>query len=263
MQNLPMEFAVSHAAPEFLKQHQIVRAGAGAGKTYTLTHKVMDIADEIFKREKRWPRIVVTTFTRKATQELRERLMLLALEEKPHLVDFINSRSHLMVSTIHGVMDLFLKRYGAELDLDPGYTVISGSQASKIARQVLRRILLDDGGADAELLETIAFNRLTGLVRQLDQTYGEDPGVTPFTAADFETLFLSKARTVAKELESAAFNIREETTKEPWLKMADDYLKMASFLKTSDWSAAREGFGVGHCRHGSGSAVPERFTAGQ
>ena len=53
---------------ESLVSHTIVRAGAGAGKTYTLTHKVMDIADEIYQREKRWPRIVVTTFTRKATQ---------------------------------------------------------------------------------------------------------------------------------------------------------------------------------------------------
>lgn len=229
---------MSHTAPEFLKRHQIVRAGAGAGKTYTLTHKVMDIADEVFKREKRWPRIVVTTFTRKATQELRERLMLLALEEKPHLVEFINSRSNLMVSTIHGVMDLFLKRYGSQLDLDPGYTVISGSQATKIARQVLRHVLLSEGG-EADLLETIPFNRLTGLVRQLDQTYGEDPDVTPFTAQDFANLFAAKALRVARELESAAFNIREETTKEPWLKMADDYLKFAEILKRPDWASAR------------------------
>jgi ATP-dependent helicase/nuclease subunit A len=236
-----MEFVVSHTAPEFLNKHQIVRAGAGAGKTYTLTHKVMDIADDIYKREKRWPRIVVTTFTRKATQELRERLMLLALEEKPHLIEFINSRSNLMVSTIHGVMDLFLKRYGANLDLDPGSTVISGSQATKLARQVLRQSILEEGG-DADLLETLPFNQVTKLMRRLDATYGEDPLATPFTEKDFQQLFATRAKAVAQELENSAFNIKEESKKDTWLKMADDYLALAALLKKSPWADSRAAF---------------------
>ncbi len=230
-----------HTAPEFLSQHQIVRAGAGAGKTYTLTHKVMDIADEIYRREKRWPRIVVTTFTRKATQELRERLMLLALEEKPHLVEFINSRSHLMVSTIHGVMDLFLKRYGANLDIDPGYSVISGSQALKLARQVLRQLVLEEGG-DGDVLERLPFNQLTKLMRRLSATYGENPSAAFFTVDDFQALFASRALAVARELESSAFNIKEESTKENWLKMADDYLALARLLKSASWADDRDAF---------------------
>jgi ATP-dependent helicase/nuclease subunit A len=236
-----MEPAVSNATPEFLKRHQIVRAGAGAGKTYTLTHKVMDIADEIFQKEKRWPRVVVTTFTRKATQELRERLMLLALEEKPHLVDFINSRSHLMVSTIHGVMDLFLKRYGANICVDPGYSVISGAQATKLARQVLRLSLLEEGG-DSALLETFPFNRLTTLVRKLDAMYGEDPEAKPYSTADFESIFDRRAKEIARELESAAFNIKEESTKANWLKMAEDYQALSSILKQDRWKENRSRF---------------------
>jgi ATP-dependent helicase/nuclease subunit A len=241
-----MEFAVPHTAPEFLNRHQIVRAGAGAGKTYTLTHKVMDIAEEIYQREKRWPRIIVTTFTRKATQELRERLMLLALEEKPHLVEFINSRSHLMVSTIHGVMDLFLKRYGANLAIDPGYSVISGVQALKLARQVLRQLILEEGG-DGELLERLPFNQLTKIMRRLDATFGENPEATSFSVEDFQALFASKGLEVARELESSAFNIKEESTKENWLKITDDYLVLAALLRkatssSSSWADARDAF---------------------
>lgn len=228
-------------ASSHLTRHQIVRAGAGAGKTYTLTHKVMDIADEIFKKEKRWPRVVVTTFTRKATQELRERLMLLALEEKPHLVDFINSKSHLMVSTIHGVMDLFLKRYGASICVDPGYTVISGAQATKLARQVLRHSLLEEGG-DSSLLETFPFNKLAILMRRLDAMYGENPEAKPYSVEDFKSIFSRRALSIARELESAAFNIKEESTNKPWLKMADDYLVLSTHLKSSNWVQAREAF---------------------
>ena len=235
-----------HTAPDVLIQspqgHQIVRAGAGAGKTYTLTHKVMDIADDIYQREKRWPRIVVTTFTRKATQELRERLMLLALEEKPHLIEFINSRSHLMVSTIHGVMDLFLKRYGAHLDIDPGYSVISGAEATKLARQVLRHVILGEGGEGGDLLETLPFNQLAKLMRRLDATYAENPDASSFTFEDFQALFTTRALEVARELESSAFNIKEESTKENWLKMADDYLALSGLLKSTSWADAREAF---------------------
>ena len=59
---------------------QIVQAGAGAGKTYGLVQQVTDVA--LWWRQKygRWPRMVVTTFTRMATQELRERLLIKALE---------------------------------------------------------------------------------------------------------------------------------------------------------------------------------------
>lgn len=230
---------MSDTAPAYLKRHQIVRAGAGAGKTYTLTHKVMDIADEILKKEGRWPRIVVTTFTRKATQELRERLMLLALEEKPHLVDFINSKSHLMVSTIHGVMDLFLKRYGANICVDPGYSVISGVEATKLSRQILRHALLEEGG-DSALLETFPFNKLAVLARKLDAMYGENPDARPYGIEDFKRVFEKKAKQAARELESAAFNIKEESTNAKWLKFADDFQVLAGTLKSGDWLQNRE-----------------------
>lgn len=241
MSHLQMEFVVSHTAPEFLKHHQIVRAGAGAGKTYTLTHKVMDIADEIYRREKRWPRIVVTTFTRKATQELRERLMLLALEEKPHLVDFINSRSHLMVSTIHGVMDLFLKRYGATLEMDPGYSVISSAQALRLARQILRQAILADGG-DADLLETLPFNQVVKLMRRLDATYGENPSASFYSYDDFARLFATEASRVALTLDDVVFNIREESQDEKWSKHADELSTLSSLLKKPSWADVREAY---------------------
>lgn len=220
--------------------HEIVRAGAGAGKTYTLTHKVMDIADDYLAREKRFPRLVVTTFTRKATQELRERLMLLALEERPHLIDFVNSRSQLVVSTIHGVMDLFLKRYGAEICVDPGYTVISSGDASKLARQVMRKVLLEDEGESgvpggAGLLEVYSFDRLVSLVRRLDGLLTETPNATPFDVGDFEKMFDKKAKELARDLHSVALNIKDESTKADWLEMAESFERMASLLKQGRW----------------------------
>jgi ATP-dependent helicase/nuclease subunit A len=223
---------------EHLKRHEIVRAGAGAGKTYTLTHKVMDIAEQSLALQKRLPRIVVTTFTRKATQELRERLMLLALEEKPHLIDFVNSRSHLVVSTIHGVMDLFLKRYGGIINMDPGYTVIGSGEASKLARQTLRQVILRDD-ATTSLLEKFPFNRLVSLVRRLDSLLMENPEASPFTLDDFEKIFETHALKVARDLQVVAQKIKEESVSADWLQMADSYLDVAAILKRGDWTTNR------------------------
>jgi ATP-dependent helicase/nuclease subunit A len=224
-----------------LSTHEIVRAGAGAGKTYTLTHKVMAIADAHLKESGRLPRVVVTTFTRKATQELRERLMVLALEEKPHLVDFINSRSQLVVSTIHGVLDLYLKRYGASIGLDPGYQIVAGDEAGKLARQTLRGLIFSEPEAQ-ELLESFAFNQLVSLVRRIDALMVENPDAHPFSLSDFEALFAARAAKLAGDLEEAGARIKEESTQETWLAMADEYFRLASILRKGGWVENRARF---------------------
>jgi ATP-dependent helicase/nuclease subunit A len=224
-----------------MKNHEIVRAGAGTGKTYALTHKVMDLAEAHLKEHGRLPRLIVTTFTRKATQELRERLMLLALEERPHLIDFVNSRSHLVVSTIHGVMDLYLKRYGANICIDPGYRVIGAPEASKLSRQILRQILLDES-QPTDLLEAFPFNKLASLVRKIDVVLAENPAAEPFALDDFERLFRDEAKRVAKLLHEAAARIQAEATKPAWLEMAEVYLQLAALLVMGDWRDNRAQF---------------------
>ena len=226
---------------EHLKNHKIVRAGAGAGKTYALTHKVMEVAETICAKTDRFPRIIVTTFTRKATQELRERLMLLVLEEKPELVEFVNSRSHLVVSTIHGVMDLFLKRYGGSVGIDPGYRIVGPAEAGKTARKVLRGILLNDAEAGA-LLESFQFNKLVSIFRRIDQLILENPDCRPFQLEDFTTLFEGKAGALARQLKSVASKIKDESTKADWLMMAADFDALAEILLLGNWPINRAVF---------------------
>lgn len=233
---------MSGTASELINSHEIVRAGAGAGKTYTLTHKVMDLAAEHLKASGRYPRLIVTTFTRKATQELRERLMLLVLEERPELADFVNSRSQLVISTIHGVMDLFLKRYGAQIGIDPGYKIVSALEASKLARQVVRQIVLGDEAASA-LLESIPFNRLVTLLRRIAIIFIEAPEAHPFTEDDFARIFARRSRKAADHLRKAAGRILAETDKESWVEMAKSYERLASLLeKPLEWPKNREIF---------------------
>ena len=94
MPSVPVEISMS--SPTFELKTEIVRAGAGAGKTTRLTRQVLDVVSEFYKNHQRYPHLVVTTFTRKATQELRERLMLAAVERGDwNLLEYVSSKSHL------------------------------------------------------------------------------------------------------------------------------------------------------------------------
>lgn len=99
------------SSPTFELNNIIVRAGAGAGKTTRLTQTVLDVAQGFKKKHARWPRVVVTTFTRKATQELRERLVTVTCrDQSQELLQYVSSPSQVFISTIHGVLNLFLKQ---------------------------------------------------------------------------------------------------------------------------------------------------------
>ena len=240
-----MESAVSSASSEFLNRNEIVRAGAGAGKTYSLTHKVMDLADEYLSQHGRLPRLVVTTFTRKATQELRERLMLLALEERPHLLAFASSRSYLMVSTIHGVMDVFLKRHGAVLPLEPGFRFLSNPEVRKLSRQTLRAILIagKEGGEWNQLLETFSFHNLVKFCRRIGQIRSENPQARPFSNEDMEREFKTRASRAALAMAAVSLQIRSETDKVNWLSIADAMSLLSGILKSgSSWQEKRQEF---------------------
>ena len=53
----------------------LIRAGAGAGKTTRLIEEVYSYFKSFKEDKKVWPRVVLTTFSNKATQEINERLL--------------------------------------------------------------------------------------------------------------------------------------------------------------------------------------------
>jgi len=234
-----MEFCVPSPTSEHLSEHIIVRAGAGAGKTRRLTEQVIGYARDFYSREKRYPRMVVTTFTRKATQELRERLMLRVMGDDHDLLEFINSRSFLLVSTIHGVLDVFLKRYGSRIGLDPGFKILSERDLDRVARQTLRSLVVESVSAQG-LLETFGFDRLLEILRQLDELTAQNPTVSPETSETLSILFQQRLQGLMSELINVADTIESESEKTDWLEMAREFRQVAQSLAEVDWAKKRE-----------------------
>ncbi len=150
----------------FNVKDKILRAGAGAGKTTTLTQTFLDFADSFYQRQKRFPHIIVTTFTRKATQELKERLLMKSLEQKREdLFQYVSTKNQVQISTIHGILSLFLARSGTLLGLTPDFQILSESESRKSARKILRGILLSNDRGQ-ELLEEYDFSTLEEMFTQ-------------------------------------------------------------------------------------------------
>jgi ATP-dependent helicase/nuclease subunit A len=145
-----------------LKKNEILKAGAGAGKTTTLTATFLKFASDFEKQWGKFPRIVVTTFTRKATQELKERLLAKALADgRQDLFHYVSAKSQVQISTIHGVLSLFLSRYGSAIGLTPDYKILGEPEIRKGARKIIRKYLLENPQLQ-ELLEEYDFQILEG-----------------------------------------------------------------------------------------------------
>lgn len=122
----------------------IVRAGAGAGKTRSLVHQVQNQFHHFVKQNERVPRMIVTTFTKKATQELRERLLLKATEEHDWaFVEYLQS-SDLFVTTIHGVLHHFLKKVGHLTDQDPSFQIITDDETQRLSKRILQKMVNEE-----------------------------------------------------------------------------------------------------------------------
>lgn len=110
-----------------------VRAGAGAGKTTALVDAVLKALQEKPDRQK----VMVCTFTVKATEELRERIVKRALSvNNQELLELAMSEDHLEISTIHGILYRFLRREGERLGLPPKMQFVSWSEEIQLARQL-------------------------------------------------------------------------------------------------------------------------------
>lgn len=137
------------SSPTFELKNTLVRAGAGAGKTTELVARVLDYASRYHEKNGKWPRLVVCTFTRKATQELKERILVAAMSHPlKGLIEFAESPSHLHISTIHGVLSLLLSQYGWFDGLVPAFQFIGRDQERVLIKKLIRQSLKSSDNQD-------------------------------------------------------------------------------------------------------------------
>lgn len=199
---------------------EIVRAGAGAGKTTQLTKNVIDFAEKFFIEHKRMPKIVVTTFTKKATEELRERLVKEAcLRQNNVLIQFVTSKSQLHISTIHGVLTLFLHRYGLWLNVDSDFKILDAGESSRILKKQLRNLLIQKPDA-FELLQHYSVEQLMVMLRNYS---AEAVPVTEVEIINSNKKIIAK---LVSKLSNLAHQILSEANDTKWVEFAQRVLTL-------------------------------------
>ena len=94
----------------------LILAGAGSGKTKTLTHRIAYLAQEkgVFPS-----RILAVTFTNKAANEMRERLVKLIGKEQT---------AQIKMGTFHALCASFLRRYARYVGIEGNFTVCDAEE---------------------------------------------------------------------------------------------------------------------------------------
>mgnify|MGYP000380026011 CR=1 FL=1 len=117
-----------------------ILAGAGSGKTRTITHRMAFLIEQLYARP--WT-ILAVTFTNKAAQEMRERV--------EHLVPGIGSKVN--VGTFHGTAARLLRRYGDAIGLPRSFVIYDQDDAQRL----LKRVVVDDLNYSKELVKPILY----------------------------------------------------------------------------------------------------------
>lgn len=108
----------------------LILAGAGSGKTKTLTHRVA----YLLAHENIWPeQILAVTFTNKAAREMRERLS--TLTNQP------NSRSFMpWMGTFHGICVRLLRAEGSAVGISSNFVIYDEDDRQGLVKQSMKSL---------------------------------------------------------------------------------------------------------------------------
>ena len=108
-----------------MKNITFISASAGSGKTYNLTK----ILTEWIKKNKcKGNEVLLTTFTKKAATEIKERVQSALLHEK--LFDASNELQESYIGTIHSVGHKFISKYWYLLGISPELKEVSKTESN-------------------------------------------------------------------------------------------------------------------------------------
>lgn len=131
----------------------MVSAGAGSGKTFTLTQRIAYALSEPGPTGQPYcssvDEVMAITFTKKAAAELKSRikheLASIGLEEEALKVD------DAWISTIHGMCSRVLREHALELGFDPNFEVIEDTEANALKVEAFDRVIESIRDTDAGL----------------------------------------------------------------------------------------------------------------
>lgn len=246
---------------------KIISAGAGSGKTYSLTQemtKLLKPNPETGEAEVRASGIIATTFTNKAAAELKERVRIKLLEDG--LTQEADELGNAMIGTVHAIGVQLLKRFAFEAGVSPEVDIIADDDQQTIFNQSLATVLDLEKVKEMELLaERLGFQKspfqrkdwrgdlkqLTDIARannfgedilQKSQAYSVEsymkllPKVAKKSAKEFNDELLQQLTNTIHRLENNEDGTKTKQTLLSSLRSVRTELKNRGFLNWYDWA---------------------------
>lgn len=252
-----------------------ISAGAGSGKT----HKLTEIVSQAVESGLRPERIMATTFTNKASDEIRERVTE-AFFKKGDLA-MVQEAPAITVGTVNSVCGQLLSKFAFETGLSPRLRVIEPQEAETLLTRVMERsVSAEDRAALFEMEERFGFERdkkdawmgfthdIVAAVRGNDIGVAELKAMSERNAADLLSSFGPALIDPEPDLSAAleqAIPLMEECQRNKSVGKSETYLELCRELLKSlnkgRWSwrqwieLARGGYGK-NCQE-PGSLVQE------
>lgn len=143
-----------------MRNLKIISAGAGSGKTYTLTQEMATLLTPKDGRPAavRASGIIATTFTNKAAAELKERVRIKLLEEG--LTAQADELGNAMIGTVHAIGVQLLKRFSFEAGVSPEVDIVADTDQQTLFNRSLSSVVSLEIVAEMETLaEQLGFNK--------------------------------------------------------------------------------------------------------
>lgn len=118
----------------------LILAGAGSGKTKTLTHRIA----YLLTHEKVWPNeVLAVTFTNKAAKEMRNRLWRLTQDAMSQSQDHVATvpRSFMpWMGTFHGICVRMLRTSGSAINIQPNFVIYDEDDRQGLIKQAMKQL---------------------------------------------------------------------------------------------------------------------------
>lgn len=124
----------------------LILAGAGSGKTKTLTHRIA----YLIAHESIWPNeILAVTFTNKAAREMRERLGVL-LGQNSSNRDFMP-----WMGTFHGICVRLLRIEGYEIGIASNFNIYDEDDRQSLIKQAMKQLSISDSEIKPKVVSSL------------------------------------------------------------------------------------------------------------
>jgi DNA helicase-2/ATP-dependent DNA helicase PcrA len=150
----------------------LIVAGAGAGKTKTITHRIVNLIKEGVAPE----RILAVTFTNKAAKEMRERTIA-EIEKNGRGLIWAQDKIP-FVSTFHSLGVYIIKENARLLGLTKYFTILDEGDATTFIKDILKELGIDPKMYDPKKIKNIISREKGKFTHLSDYAEREEGGMS-------------------------------------------------------------------------------------